>query len=191
MTAPFLIGLYSPVPGSGKSTIASFYCSQGYHIVSFASVLKDMCRLFLLTQCIPPAQVDYYMCNAKNDKIPELGVSARHLMQTLGTEWGRTCVDPDVWVRTWTRQVEMRLKAGGAVVCDDIRYFNEASALLRLGGELWHVTRPSIVCESTHQSEGNLDNFGVFHRFIVNSASIDDLHQCLPRFARAPHARSV
>ena len=81
MTLSRLIGLYSPAPGSGKSTVASYYCARGYHIVSLATTMKKMCRTFLLAQGIQPSEVDYYLYDGKHTVIPELGVTARHLLQ--------------------------------------------------------------------------------------------------------------
>lgn len=181
MTAlPRLIGLYSPAPGSGKSTIASYYCARGFHIVSLAATMKKMCRTFLLAQGIQPSQVDHYLYDDKHALIPELGVTARHLLQRLGTDWGRDCIHPDVWIRTWERQVELKLSVGIPVVCDDIRRSNEAEALLRLGGELWCITRPDVIRTTDHPSEGELDNFPTFHRRITNDGTLIDLYNRLP-----------
>jgi hypothetical protein len=52
---------------------------------------------------------------------PELGVSPRHLMVTLGTEWGRDAVHPDLWVRIWAAS----LPEAAHVVAEDVRFPNE------------------------------------------------------------------
>jgi hypothetical protein len=153
-----------------------------------AATLKRMCRTFLLAQDIPPSRIDHYLYDAKHIIIPELGTSARHLLQTLGTEWGRGCVHPNVWVRTWERQVSLKLREGYSVICDDIRRSNEAEAVLRLGGELWKIVRTSATRTTDHASEGELDTFPNFTLTIPNNGSLSALYASLPRPSSYPPA---
>lgn len=170
-----LIGLYSSAPQSGKSSIASHLATLGFHTVSFASPLKTMVRAFLSEAGIPASYVDELLTTRKEELIPEFGVSSRHLMQTLGTEWGRQCVCPDVWVQCWRRRVQRLMTSGFDVVCDDVRFPNEALTLRALGGELWRVRRPGTARGTTHASEGSLDDL-VFDRQLDNSGRLTDLH---------------
>lgn len=152
-----LIGLYSSAPQSGKSSIAS--------------PLKTMVRAFLSEAGIPASYIDELLTTRKEELIPEFGVSSRHLMQTLGTEWGRQCV----WVQCWRRRVQRLMTSGFDVVCDDVRFPNEALTLRALGGELWRVRRPGTARGTTHASEGSLDDL-VFDREIDNSGRLFHLH---------------
>lgn len=179
---PHLIGLYSSAPQSGKSSVAAYLSTYGYRTVSFASPLKAMVRSFLTHAGYTYDQVDDLLAASHKEKvIPEFGVSPRHLMQTLGTEWGRECVSPDVWLKCWSRNVKHYLGSDLPVICDDVRFPNEADLIRKLGGELWLVTRPGVKRNTSHASEGALDNFPYFDRRLVNSGTLVDLYQSVRR----------
>jgi hypothetical protein len=179
---PRLIGLYSSAPQSGKSSIASYLSTYGYRTVSFASPLKAMVRSFLTHAGYTYDQVDDLLTPAQKERvIPELGVSPRHLLQTLGTEWGRECISPDVWVKCWKRNVKYYLTSDLPVICDDVRFPNEAEAIRELGGELWLVTRPGTRRHTSHASEGSLDDFPYFDRRLTNNGTLIDLYQSVRR----------
>lgn len=91
-------------------------------------------------------------------------LTPRHAMQTLGTEWGRSCFK-DVWVHYALRRAERALQTtrvvnkpfdagtgtsgkGSSIVqtCDtvvitDLRFLNEARAIRAAGGVIWRVNR--------------------------------------------------
>jgi len=58
-------------------------------------------------------------------------------MQTIGTEWGRNMIHPDIWVRAW----EQSLPEDADVVVDDVRFPNEVAAIRRLGGDVIRICR--------------------------------------------------
>jgi len=174
---PRLIGLYSPAPQSGKSTVASYLTELGYYNIPFAGPLKRMIRTFLVQVGYGPDTIEHLITEGKEEKIPGIDVTPRHLMQTLGTEWGRTCVHPDVWLQCWQTTATRYIKSGTPVSCDDVRFPNEAELIRSLGGELWLVERPSARRSTEHASEGGLDNFPVFDRRIVNDGTLLDLYQ--------------
>jgi hypothetical protein len=128
----------------------------------FAGPLKSMVRRFLDAACISDAQCDLYETRAKELVIPELGVSYRHLCQTLGTEWGRACISPDIWIRVWKESVDNAINCGCDVIAvGDVRYANEAQAIREAGGEVWWVNREEAVAAApaktlAHASEGEL-----------------------------------
>ena len=69
------------------------------------------------------------------------GVSPRHAMQTLGTEWGRNCIDKNIWLASW---LHMKKTLGAEyVVADDIRFINEIELIRELGGEIFEVASPA------------------------------------------------
>ncbi len=139
-----LIGICGP-KGSGKSSVAwILHRDHEYTRYPFASTLKRMLRTFGLTE----AQVDG---DEKEWPLDWLGdVTPRHLMQTLGTEWGRDRVASDVWVRTWERDVRV---FGPLVVVEDVRFPNEVEAIHELGGWIVRVTRPGFSHDESHESE--------------------------------------
>lgn len=166
-----IIGLYSPAPQSGKSTVASELEQRGYVIVPFAETLKLMLIPMLESLGYDRHGANYLVYQAKQVVVGDAGVSVRHMLQTLGTEWGRACIHPEIWVRCW----KGRAQQYSAVVADDVRFPNEAAMIKLLGGEIWRIDRPSVPHEHGHASEGSLDDFDGFSRRIVNDGTIDDL----------------
>src|SRR5690606_32540033 len=87
---PRIIGLAGPA-GSGKSTVAAILRSRhAYCELPFAKRIKDALANLLE---IAPFELERH----KEEPLPWLGVSPRYMMQTLGTEWGRTMIHPDIW----------------------------------------------------------------------------------------------
>jgi len=90
----------------------------------------------------------------KEEPIDGLGVSPRYLMQTLGTEWGRDTIHPDLWLRAAERHLEI---INGPVVVPDIRMGNEAAWIRQQDGFVWHVRRPGVSTpEGGHKTEQRL-----------------------------------
>lgn len=171
MNLPRLIGLYSTAPRSGKSTVADFlWQARGYRVESFARPLKRMAETLILSLGVAPEELDDYAANRKEETIPALGTSYRQLLQTLGTEWGRDMIHPDIWVRASLGRVSGR----DHVVFDDVRFPNEAEAILERGGQVWKIERPSASVTHQHTSDGALEEWN-FHRIIYNSGGLFDL----------------
>ena len=171
MTLPRLIGLYSPAPGCGKSTVADLFIER--ERVSFAAPLKRAVWNMLNDLGLEGLRYAYA---DKEAIIPEIGVSARHMMQTLGTEWGRACIHPDFWVMIARAKAERILADGRSVVIDDVRFTNEAAMIRDLDGELWRIERPGVIYSGDHSSEGGLEGITP-DRVIVNDGSIDQLKE--------------
>jgi len=166
-----LIGLYSHAPGSGKSTVANM--TWDFKKISFASPMREFCAN-LLSALGHDGVVLLRDRDRKEEKIAEIGVSPRQMMQTLGTEWGRSCIHPELWVMVAAGAVEQQQKLGRNVVIDDVRFPNEAEMIRRLGGELWLVNRPGVAYEGDHASEGALTDV-LPDAVINNSGSLEDL----------------
>lgn len=132
--------------GAGKTDSARYLIREHrFERVSFAAPLKQM--LAVLGYPEPPNQA------AKEEIIPDLGVSWRHMAQTLGTEWGRKLIHPDIWAMR-TREF-MRANPSNYVI-DDLRFENEAAAIRSLGGQVIHIRgRRHEMSEATagHESE--------------------------------------
>lgn len=134
MPAP-IIGLLG-IAGSGKTLVAKHLVDEyGYHRTRFADPLKTMLRALGLTE----AEVDGDHKMRPMERFG--GVTPRHMMQTLGTEWGRRRIHPDLWVDAWKVAVA---NLPGPIVVDDVRFPNEAAAVWAMGGEVWRVFRPGI-----------------------------------------------
>lgn len=172
-----LIGLYSPAPASGKTTVAGYLAGHGFRIMPFAESLKRMAHVFLTELGLTDSMIEHHLYHAKESRIHAFGlnITARHICQTLGTEWGRQCIHPDVWLYCWQRKARQNLERGIDVVVDDLRFPNEAELLRRLGGEVWYVERPAALRTTNHASEGGLDAFD-FDQRLVNDGTLLELY---------------
>lgn len=171
-----IIGLYSPCPQSGKSTVAEILGENGFpQCYPFAGPLRNMLREFLLDLGIEYDRVIDYLYVSKEEVIPEVGRSARYLLRTLGTEWGRQMVGDDIWVLAWKATVVPACSLG--VIVDDVRMPNEYHAVkAQPGSQVWRITRPGHAGDTSHSTDGALSNMQ-FDREIVNDGSLEDLHR--------------
>jgi len=158
---PILIGLCSPRPGSGKTTVAETLVQQhGFTRLSFATPLKAMMRTFFLESGVSPEEADRLITDPALKELPApslLGTTPRYAMQTLGTEWGRMCIDKDIWVSAAINKAKSLLNSGRSVVFDDTRFPNEVEALFDLDGYLVNIIRPDAAHSDAvigHASEG-------------------------------------
>lgn len=155
--------------------MAKALVSRGFECVPFAEPIKLMLTPLLSELGFSKQEVHRLLYVDKADFVPVLGVSSRHLLQTLGTEWARQCIDPSVWLRVWRRRVGLR----DLVVVDDVRFENEAEFVRACGGEVWKVVRPDAEVVTNHASEGGLDLWPHFARVVVNSGSLEDLRSAV------------
>lgn len=155
-----LIGIAGPAR-AGKDTLASYLLdnlSDDWSRSSFADPLKDMLRAI---------GVD---CSDDKKAVIDdsYGATPRHMMQTLGTEWGRQTIDNDIWVKAFAR-----LNAGKCVIVPDVRFENEAE-LVRKHGVLIHLTGRGGI-EGNHVSENAIE-FKPGDIVIDNSRDLAWLH---------------
>lgn len=148
-----LIGLTGQA-GCGKDTFAAILTEiDAYHKMAFADPLKNMiCSLLEVSR---QKLEDRYF---KESILPNLRKSPRQLMQTLGTEWGRQQVHPDIWLTLCKNKI-LRHIENRHVVVTDVRFENEASMIREMGGTIVHIIRPDIQKVQDHVSEA-----GVFRR---------------------------
>jgi hypothetical protein len=125
---PHLIGFCGPI-GAGKTFAADHLARDyGYSRVRFAGPLKAMLRALGLSEDQTDGAAKEAPCALLGGRTP------RYAMQVLGTEWGRELISPDIWTRAWDHHAARYLDNGLPVVVDDVRFVNEATALLRRGG---------------------------------------------------------
>lgn len=175
MQTPLLIGLAAHAPGSGKTSAALVLEERNFARLPMAQPVKDMARQLLLSLGLPLDAINNHLYNDRSAVIEPLGVTGRHLLQTLGTEWGRQCIHPEIWLRCWEARVRVWRSGANNIVVDDIRFPDEADLVRRLGGEMWLITRPGYTDSSGHASEGGLKTYAHFTRTITNDGTLEDL----------------
>ncbi|MGP5518032.1 hypothetical protein ACTXNA_07290 [Psychrobacter celer] len=127
---------------SGKDTAASYLLNKlggDWSTASFADPMKAMLNAI---------DVDT-SDEAKDLPSNQYGVSTRHMLQTLGTEWGRDGIGSNFWVDVFARS-----NAGQCVIVPDVRFENEAE-LIRKHGFLIHMEGRGGI-EGSHISEQTL-----------------------------------
>lgn len=178
-----LIGITGQI-GAGKSLAASMV--PGAVTVHFADPIYDM--VSALTGIAPEFLRDR---RVKNEPIFWLGKSPRQLLQTVGTDWGRQMIDPDIWVRNLEeRLVRMERQGYDRIVVPDVRFDNEAEFIRRRGGQVWQILRPANrEPQSTHASESGISP-ELIDRSLVNSGTPDDLRRLVAEACRCSTASS-
>lgn len=93
----------------------------------------------------------------KERKEPILKTSIRHMMRTLGTEWGRKCIRESFWVDI----AEERIKSSCAsiIIFDDLRFPNEYEMLKKHGAKFIKIVRPAVAKEAEHASDWALNGY--------------------------------
>jgi hypothetical protein len=185
-----LIALYSSAPRSGKSTAAAYLTRRhSYVTLKFAFPLKKMLGA-LLEEILPFGQVDDHLEGSRKEApIMELGGhSARRLMQTLGTEWGRA-QDPQFWVNIMDARLRGRF-SHDHVVIDDMRFPNEYAMLRARGAYMVKIEDPQARKQTDHASEGALDGHA-FDATIQNTGSLDDLYNQIAIVEKTVHSHPL
>jgi hypothetical protein len=154
MTAPQIIGLMG-YAGAGKSAVARILCDEhGFVSPHIGRPLKRMLAALLEEIGYDAATIARYIDgDLKRSVIPELGVTSTEAQQTLGLEWGRDCIRPDLWLSLWLAKADRIATAGGRVVQESVRFANEAEALRARGAIIVEVQRPGVGPHSDHASE--------------------------------------
>ena len=127
-----VIGITGPAH-SGKDTAADYLLEHlpfGFSKASFADPIKQMGYALGLTH-------EQLYGDLKDTHDDNFGATPRKILQTLGTEWGRESIHPDIWVRAMSLKLQ-NLFDGGFVM-PDVRFANEAN-FVRQNGVLIHIT---------------------------------------------------
>ena len=162
---PRIIGLAGPA-GCGKNLVAS--------LVPDAAVIQLADPIYAALSAILGIPDTVLRQRATKERpIDWLGKSPRQLLQTLGTDWGRTLVAEDIWLRIARRRIEELAASGvSTVVIADVRFDNESRMVQEMGGEVWGVDRGPTAGVSPHVSESGLSP-GMVDRVIDNTGTPD------------------
>lgn len=98
----------------------------------------------------------------------------RWLMQTLGTEWGRKSVHPDLWTKIAKRRAEMLLAQGKKVVITDARFPNEIEVMREIGAKVVRIDRPGLLVDLSHESEAHIPSLPI-DQVVLNNGTLEEL----------------
>ncbi len=174
-----LFGLYSPYPQSGKGTFSDelLRVSTPAAVLSFADAMRSVVVDFA-SDFLPGGEAEAWswLSDGRKDTkvIPGLGVTFRHMLQTIGTEWGRKCVHPDIWVKK-ARTAMRRHHSYRTVIFDDLRFENEYHMLAKEGAVLVRIERKAAkAMAKPHESNARLDGLD-FDYHVSNDGEVEEL----------------
>lgn len=184
-----IIGLVGK-SGSGKDTVAQLLYARR---MSFADPLKEFCQQVFGwdTETLWGASDRRNQPDPRYTRPCGLPLTPRYALQTLGSNWGRSC-DPDIWVTLGLRRARQYQEdnPGAVVVFTDCRYVNEARAIREAGGEVWRIIRPGAGLSGeagAHDSETEQDSPEMNSQItatIENNGTIADLRARLATLHR-------
>ena len=156
----------------GKDSTADIIVSHfGYRKHSLADVMKEACRVIF-------GWTDKHLYGELKEVIdPRYGISPRHALQTLGTEWGQYKLSEyDSFKETTGRKLwvnSLLNRVHGDTVISDVRFPHEAEAIRERGGFIIRVNRDYPV-DLTHESERAVDDIEPDF-FVDNFGTLSDL----------------
>lgn len=165
---PRVIG-FAGWAGSGKNLAAE---ATGGYVIGFADPLYAA-----LAAMLGMSVADLQDRSAKEKPLP-CGKSPRDLLRTLGTDWGRDMVRPDLWVFLARERIEAAAAAGlDPIAICDCRFPNELELVRELGGLVLWVSRPGVEAGNhvSDQAIGPQDCDGV----VVNSGTVEQLREAV------------
>jgi len=129
--------------GAGKTTLARRLSEEhGFVNLHMGRPLKDMLRALGLSE-------ESVSGSPQQRARPQLllgGKSARHALSTLGTEWGRNMITPDLWANALRVHIEKYFTENAApssIVIDDLRFPNDWLVVQAFDGIILTVRRPA------------------------------------------------
>jgi len=174
-----LIGIHGKA-GTGKDLVAE-YLRQNYGLfpVAFATPIKH--ALVYLLQDAYRLTLSHFDGPIKEVVIPGLGKSPRQLTQSMGTDWGRDQVNPEVWMRIAAATIRDRRALATSielpfpgVVVTDVRFKDEAQWIRSNGGAVLHLYRAEAKQVNQHVSEDG-GSVGPDDLIINNNGTIKEL----------------
>ena len=159
--------------GAGKDLAAEHLVARyGFVQAAFADSLKNMLEAHFVQRGVDYAYL--YEPGEKDLIIPELGVSAREMMQRQGD--CMRAFDPDYWVKALAdtlglRDGPQRAPVHDRIVISDCRYHNEAAWCVTQHATIVRLVRDTAAPVRAHASEQAVDQIPADHTLINNGIS--------------------
>jgi hypothetical protein len=167
-----LVG-FAGMKQSGKTTSAKALKHHGYRIYSFADPIRKLCRALGITK--------KYYNGDKDEPIPHLGKkTARYIMQTIGTDWGRAMVSETIWLDMMERRLVDAHNNKFLICIDDVRFDNEARLIKSFNGVVVKIVRGDTQSDS-HISEAGVSD-DLIDVNIENTDSVTSLSDTLGEY---------
>jgi hypothetical protein len=189
-----IIAFWGPA-GVGKTTAAdiSYEIARSNAFkatyVNFADPIYDMVGSLLYD--LYSDEIPHELCRV-NKEIPlqklsrllNKRVCMRDLLTTLGTEWGRNLISPELWIALYRDKVHKAFKEYDVVITSDVRFTNEKelilenydSVLIKIDRELDKTVDHS----SEYMASGNIGHRYVGKEFLIsNNTTMEDLRSNL------------
>ena len=138
------------VIGSGKDYQAKKLKEFYYEQINFADLLRQLAWSILDWK--PEDDLEYEAFK-KGHAITGLGIgiNGRKLLQNIGTTM--RLIDPDFFIKEWSKEVEKRLNQGFNICCSDLRFPNELQAARLLGAKIIFCNYHSNKYENDNRHE--------------------------------------
>jgi len=164
---------------SGKDTSGDYLVSnKNFTKYSFANPIKrGAMELFGFTE-------EQVFGDLKDEIDPTWGITPRLVLQIMGTEvfqYDMPKYIPELqafgrgfWVKRFEQWYNQNRELD-VVICD-VRFQHEADAILKMGGQVWKVQRPSLVSVDEHASEMEMDLITGVTNILQNDGTLEDLY---------------
>lgn len=176
-----IIGLTGP-KRCGKDTVANLIMQHNtsFYPLSFAWPIKQMVMEGL------GLSMEQVNGDLKDMPDPVFGCTPRHILQTLGTEWGRELINESIWLLIMEQRIQ---NVGKDIVITDVRFENEASWIrAQENGKVVHITG-RVKSRDAHKSEGGVQFVSGKDGIIENNRTLDHLSVAVQQFLIAYYRR--
>ncbi|MEQ1515435.1 MAG: hypothetical protein ABL931_02975 [Usitatibacteraceae bacterium] len=113
------------------------------------------------------------------------GKSPRYAMETLGTNWGRRMVSPNLWAKAIEgRVLKMRVEGIENIVIDDLRFPSDFDVVRRLDGTIIKIVRSALNTRRTAMD--HVANAIGFNRAVLMALGLKPLHESEYHWFDAP-----
>lgn len=175
---------------SGKSTAAEALINAGYTRLSLADPVKDAAVSMVNRFWFDEMDSDTRECFSRDDINADKAVF-RPLLEWIGSTFGRDYLGtPDRWINMFRDRAQ---RTPGPIVCDDVRFPNEAEALREMGFLIVWVNRREKEREESLAEAGEpmgrmpseATLLSINPDFMIfNNRTVDDLHRLVLLLAR-------
>lgn len=194
MSQFFVIGLHANAR-CGKDTAANILLSglfrgKSVRSYAFAKPFKDALAIML------NLSEEQLYGDKKLEVDPVYGVTPRFAMTSIGTEWGRNTINPDIWIIRAKQEIDKAIADGcDGIIITDVRFPNEAEAIYEFNSPeegivatVIHITAPGVECNHgmyQHESEQTLAVNETLDIEVINPYKMIDNAAALVEYDRA------